>query len=200
MGFVFSHFRSKFLAGIIAAIPIIVTIAIVYTLEQYTQSITKWLGLSIPGLGTAIAAISIYLLGVMITSLIGVYLLQIFDHMFSSLPGIKVLYQAWKDILLVPPNRSGMYHQVVMVQTGTVPVWEIGFTSNLALKGRDDMIPVLVPNVPNPLTARLLLVRRESCQFPKVTVDEAFKFFFFNRKLHPTGTDYVDTCKSGLTD
>ncbi len=187
MAYLFSHLRSKLLAGIFAAIPILVTIAIFYTLEQYTQAITKWFGLSIPGLGLAIAGLLIYLLGVLVTSLAGVFLLRLFDQLFSSLPGIRFVYQAWKDILLLPPNRSGMYHHVVLVHSSPAPIYEVGFTSSISFQGSNDWIPVLIPNVPNPLTARLLVVHRDRCSFPRVTVDEAFKYFFSTGNFLPPG-------------
>jgi hypothetical protein len=68
-----------------------------------------------------------------------------------------------------------MFNQVVVVphagQSG-----QVGFTSGRPLPGDPDNLCVFVPNLPNPLSGRLVLARRETCIVLPISVDEAFKF------------------------
>ena len=68
MNRVTAHFRSKFLAGILAAIPLGITIFVVVYVDAFTQRI---LPLRYPFAGIAVGLVLIYFLGVFVTSLVG---------------------------------------------------------------------------------------------------------------------------------
>ncbi len=67
-----THLRTVFLAGIFAATPLAVTIFVVWTIEAATrQPVRDLTGVNIPFVGVVLAIVLIYLLGVVVTSLIG---------------------------------------------------------------------------------------------------------------------------------
>src|SRR5258708_2948517 len=72
-----NHLRNTFLAGIFAAIPIAVTVFIVWWVESKTRPISHWLlGREIPFVGVAIALAAIYASGLVATTLLGKVLLR----------------------------------------------------------------------------------------------------------------------------
>src|SRR5262249_39660890 len=147
-------------------------------LERYTQPLIKpWLGVELPGLGILAALVGLYLLGVVVTSLLGSLMLTILDWMLDRMPGFKTLYQAWKDVVLLPPDRPSTFHDVVLVPSVDGSEHWLGFTSGAPLPGKPDCCCVFMPNVPNPLTGRLFIVARDKCVPVPVTVAEAFKFY-----------------------
>src|SRR5438067_13494701 len=74
------HLRHTFLAGIFAAIPLGATIFIVWYVEQATrQPLRRVSGIDIPFVGIIVAIALIYVLGLIVSSLIGRLLLRLID-------------------------------------------------------------------------------------------------------------------------
>ena len=110
-----THLRNKFLAGALTLVPILIVVIGVVWLEQHTQPLTHLLGLPpIPGLGVLIGLVGVYLLGVVVTSLIGGLLVRAVDYLLFRIPGLNLLYRTWKDVLLLPPGKASIYHQAVL--------------------------------------------------------------------------------------
>lgn len=177
MGTLLAHIRNKFVAGAFAAIPIAIVIYLVVWAEQSTRALAEPLGYDLPGLGLAMAVVGLYLLGLCVTSFVGVLFLRLANVLLQRIPGVNMLYRAWKDVLVVPPDQHGMFHQVVLVPM-TPDSAQLGFTSGQPLPGDPDSICVLVPNLPSPLSGRLLVVRRAACLPLKMSVEEAMKYQF----------------------
>ncbi|MEA2711896.1 MAG: hypothetical protein QOF78_4497, partial [Phycisphaerales bacterium] len=75
------HLRNTFLAGIFAAIPLGVTIFIVWYVENATRMPLRKIfrddRLDIPFIGIPITIVLIYLLGLAVTSIVGKWLLRL---------------------------------------------------------------------------------------------------------------------------
>jgi uncharacterized membrane protein len=170
-----NHLREKFLAGVLAAVPIVIVVWAAVTIEQNTQFLATKLNLQVPGLGILIAVVGIYLLGLAVTSFLGRFALRLADHILQKVPGLSLLYRAWKDVLVVPPDKAGTFHEVVLVpnQAGGA---QVGFTSGRPLPGDPGCICVFLPGIPNPLSGRLVIVERAQCMPLKLSMEEAFKF------------------------
>lgn len=182
-----AHLGNKLLAGLLAAIPLAVVIYIFALIESTAQPLIEpVLGVRIPGLPILVALVAIYLLGVMVTSIFGTLALWLLDWLLQRLPGFSMLYQAWKDVVLLPPDRPGTLSETVLV-----PAPEgghaLGFTSGVPLPGPAANLVVFLPNVPNPLTGRLVIVPRDRCLLLKANVAEGFKFFLSTGNHQPAG-------------
>jgi uncharacterized membrane protein len=169
------HISKMMLAGILAAIPLIVVIWAALVVENHTRPLARVLGLDFPGLGVVLVLVAVYVLGVVVTSFLGKAGLFLLDKVLEHIPGFHYLYHAWKDMVIVPPAKSTMFHQVVLVRSGDGKSAKLGFTSGEALAGDPPMCCVFLPNIPNPLTGRLMLFDHSSCEPLRMTVPEAFK-------------------------
>jgi len=173
------HLRQTFLAGIFAAIPIGVTVAILAIVYRKAADITESIvGRHVPGvglLGILVAVALIYLAGVIATTLIGRWCLRNIDLLLGKLPGLRVIYIAWKQIALTPAGTEGIYSNVVLIPDETGATHLIGFTNGKSIEGDPLTFCVFVPASPNPINGRLYFVHREKCEFVDVTADEAFK-------------------------
>lgn len=182
MAWLLAHLRDKLLAGAFAAVPVLVLVFVGYWIETNTRLAADTIGLHFPGLGFLIVMVGCYLLGLAVTSFLGQFFLSLGDRLIQMIPGLNQIYRIWKDVLVVPDK--GMFHQVVVVpevgQSG-----QIGFTSGRPLPGDPDGMCVFLPNIPNPLSGRLLIVRRESCIVLPISVDEAFKFLLSTGNYSP---------------
>jgi uncharacterized membrane protein len=185
MSWLRAHLRNKFLAGALAATPVAVLAWAVVWLETNTQPLTKPLGIHFPGLGMLIAVAAVYLLGVLVTSLLGRWLMVLGDHILRRVPGLSPLYQAWKDVLVLPPGKAGVYSRVVLIPALDGRGTQLGFTSGEPLPGDPKAWSVFVPSVPNPLAGQLVLVDRDACLPLDVSVQDAFKFLLSNGNYAP---------------
>jgi uncharacterized membrane protein len=174
-----THFRQTFLAGIFAAIPIGVTVAIMVIVYVKAAVITEAIvGRHIPGvglIGIVVAIVFIYFAGVVATTLVGRWILRIVDSILGKMPGLRVIYTAWKQIALTPSGTEGIYSNVVLIPDETGATHLIGFTNGKPLEGDPFTYCVFVPASPNPINGRLYFVHRDKCEFVDVTADEAFK-------------------------
>lgn len=184
MGWLLGHLRDKLLAGAFAAIPVFALVFIALWIESNTRQVADTIGISVPGLGFVIVLLGCYLLGLAVTSFLGQFVLSLGDRLIQMIPGLNQIYKIWKDVLIVPDK--GMFHQVVVVpQAGQSG--QIGFSSGRSLPGDADSITVFVPNIPNPLSGRLVLVRKDNCILLPISVDEAFKFLLSTGNYTPPG-------------
>lgn len=175
MGRILEHFRNKLLTGLFAAVPIAIVVYAAVWIEANTKSLTAPLGFHFPGLGFLIAIAGIYLLGVLVTSFVGQLLMRMLNQILQRVPGLNLLYKAWKDLLVVPLNKAGMYHQPVLVPVegqGT----QVGFTNGESLPGDPTSICVLLPNIPNPFSGRLVVLPRSACMNLNLSSEEALKY------------------------
>ena len=97
------------------------------------------------------------------------------DAIIMRLPGIRLLYQGWKQIALTPGGTEGTFSRVVLIpdETGTMRL--MGFCSGRIIEADEPCYCVFIPSSPNPITGRLYFVRTARCQFIEMTTEEAFK-------------------------
>jgi uncharacterized membrane protein len=185
MTWLITHFRNKLLAGALAAVPIVVIVYAAKMLEDYTHPLATFLGYPYPGLGILIALVGIYVLGLFVTSLVGRYLLRFTDQLLQRIPMLTPLYSAFKDVLVIPQDKRQIFGQVVLVPTGSGEVAQLGFTSGDSVPNDPSSICVFLPNSPNPLFGRLVVVNRSVCRFLDVSLEQAFKHLLSSGNYEP---------------
>src|SRR5689334_3506390 len=114
MSSVQNHLRKTFLAGIFAAMPIAVTVFVVWYVDAKTRVLAGGLlGVNVPFLGVAVAVVGVYGWGWAVASLGGRFVLGGADWVLGRVPGLKPVYQAWKQVVVAP--GEGIFARVVMV-------------------------------------------------------------------------------------
>jgi uncharacterized membrane protein len=187
MGWLGKHLRNKLLAGALAAAPLVVLVWGAIWLEEKTRPLAESLGWHFPGLGIVLVIVGVYLLGIIVTSLFGKFLLTLLDRVVRRIPGFGYLYQAWKDVSAAPARGQGIYDQVVLLPNFEGAGAQIGFSSGESVPGDEHTLCVFLPGSPQPVTGRLVLVRRRDCLPLKVSVAEAFKFLLSTGNYVPPG-------------
>ena len=183
-----NHLRKTFLAGIFAAVPVVVTGFIIWYVDHHTRVISeKLFRRSIPFVGIVVALAAIYLGGLVATTLLGKWVIGVVDKLLGRLPGFRQLYAAWKQVALTPGGGEGMFAKVVLVSEVSPHARVIGFTSGQPLAGHRDTLCVFVPNAPNPLQGRLLLIDRARCTPLDTSAEDAFKMILSTGNFLPEG-------------
>lgn len=192
------HLRNTFLAGIFAAIPVAVTAFIIYYVDDKTRPLsTRLTGYNTPFLGIAITLAGVYVLGLIVSSLVGRYILRVIDALLRRLPIVRELYAAWKHIALTPGGGEGTFGKVVLIPVETGQLRMIGFTSGQGIPADPETVVVFVPAVPNPINGRLYFIKRCDCQFLDMSPEEAFKVVLSNGNYVPRQIGEAMAGKSG---
>ena len=132
-------------------------------------------------LGTAVG---LYVLGLFVTSLIGRWILSVTDTLLGHIPGLRALYQSWKQMAFSPEGDEGIFARVVLIPDETGRMQMMGFSTRKPIDGDPETVCVFVPGSPNPTTGRLYFVPSREC----VTLDLPARVAF---KVLISGGNYV---------
>ena len=136
MGSVQKHLRNTFLTGIFAATPIALTAFVVVYIENATRApLYKLFKINTPFAGLLVAIVLIYLLGLLVNSLLGKWMITIVDRVLLRVPVLKELYRAWKHISVTPGGKEGIFAKVVLVPVENGRAKTLGFSSGNRSKG-----------------------------------------------------------------
>jgi uncharacterized membrane protein len=177
-----SHLKAKFLAGIFAAVPLAVTGFIIYYVESQTRRLFH---VPFPFLGVLIALVGIYVLGIIVTSLLGRYFLGAIDRLLLRIPVLKDLYHAWKQVSLSPGGGEGIFAKVVLISDESGMHQMLGFSTGLPIENDPATTCVFVPAAPNPTNGRLYFVPLSRCRVLDVSTEDAFKMILSGGNFVP---------------
>jgi len=170
------HLRNTFLAGIFAAAPIAVTVFVIVYVENATRApLYNLLGINVPFIGVLVAVALIYLLGLLVNSLLGKWMLTVVDRILLRVPMLKGLYQAWKHISVTPGGKEGIFAKVVLLPIEDGRAKTIGFSTGQPIEGDPSTCCVFVPAAPNPMNGRLYFMPVRDVRVLDVSPEEAFK-------------------------
>ena len=172
-----AHLRNTFLAGIFAVTPLAITVLLVFKVDEWTRVLSNWLfNRSIPFVGVLIALTAIYFAGLVATVSLGKFIIRSFDSVLSSLPGLRQLYIAWKQIVVTPGGGAdGVFSHVCLIPDETGATHLLGFTNAKPIENHPNTYCVFVPGSPNPMNGRLYFVRIDKCTMVDLSTEEGFK-------------------------
>ena len=171
------HFTRCIIAGIVAILPIGGTIVGIVVLER--ELADTWVARQpfyFPGLALLLTAAVLYVLGLVVSSFLGRWILKLVDSLLESLPALGKLYATVKQILGYGDGENAMFRDVVLVRNELAGSEELGLVTGEvedAVIGR--RLIVFVPGSPNPTTGRLILTERDRVRHLDIKVNNAFK-------------------------
>ena len=159
-------------AGTLAAIPVAVTVIILWYLDAQARALFD---IRYPVLGLLVTVAGLYVLGLFITSLVGRWILTGTDALIARIPGLRALYQSWKQMAFSPEGDEGIFARVLLVPDETGRMRMMGFSTRRPIEGDPETICVFVPGSPNPTTGRLYFVPARDCLVLDLPARVAFK-------------------------
>jgi uncharacterized membrane protein len=183
-----THIRNKLVAGLLAGLPVAVTLIIVWYIDDKARAL---FGVKVPLLGIAVTLGGLYVLGVFVTSWLGQGLLRFTDSLLNHIPGLRDLYRSWKQVALTTDSHDGAFARVVLIPDETGQMKMIGFTSGRPLEGDPNTLCVFVPASPNPTSGRLFFVHREACVMLDVPTQTVLKMLISGGNYVPKGIGAV---------
>lgn len=183
--------RNKLIAGVLALIPIAIT---VYFFKLFislfdnlvSPVIDPILGFHIPGLGLIVSIVSIYLIGVFMTNVVGKAIFQFFEKWLNYIPLVRSVYQTTKQIISAVSFSKGGFERVVWLEYPRQGCWTIGFVTGQSV-GKDGtkFVNLFVPTTPNPTSGWALFIAEDEVIYSDMTIEQGLKTIISGGAIAP---------------
>jgi uncharacterized membrane protein len=184
--------RKYFITGLLVLVPLVITLwvlnLIIGTLDQSLLLLPpQWrpellLGFNLPGVGTILTLVIIFITGVVTRNFVGNRLLMLWELLLKRIPVVNSIYSSVKQVSDTLFSSSGnAFRKALLVQYPREGVWTIAFQTGVPggdvknhLSG--DYVSVYVPTTPNPTSGFFLMLKKEDTIELNMSVDEALKY------------------------
>jgi len=197
-----SGLRSSFIAGVVVAAPIAITVYIVYwfitsPIKQLDGFVRKLLPAgdsrletitqAIPGFGLLVAIIALVALGAFAKNFFGRAMIRTGEKLLDSMPVVRNLHRFFKNVLETALQKSARsFKEVGLIQYPREGLWALAFVvGDLSgeMKHRlaaidPDFVGVFVPTVPNPTSGFVIYLPRKDFIPLTMSIEDAAKVVF----------------------
>ena len=147
----------------------------------------------IPGLGLLMAALLVFITGVLAANFIGERLVVWWELLLNRIPIVRSIYSSVKQVSDTLFSDSGTaFHQALLVQWPREGVWTIAFLTGTPGGGVEkhltgEYLSVYVPTTPNPTGGYFVMLPKTDCIELDMSVDEALKYIISMGVVVPGG-------------
>ena len=184
--------RKYFITGLLILVPLAITVwvlnLVIGTLDQSLLLVPeqyrpkKMFGFDIPGLGTILTILIVFLTGLLTNNLVGNYVVKLWERLLQRIPIVNSLYSSVKQVSDTLFSSSGnAFRKAVLVPYPHQNSWTIAFLTGVP--GGDaanhlvgDYVSVYVPTTPNPTSGFFLMMKRSDVVELDMSVDAALKY------------------------
>jgi len=181
----FQWLRRSFVAGLVIAVPLAVSVIALLWLFRLVDGLTRGLDQRlfdrpIPGLGLVVTAAAILLIGTLATNVFGRRIVRRGERLLLHVPVFRTIYAPVKQLMeaFSPGNEFG-FKRVVMVED-PVRGFVLGFLTKEFVvdrgRGPESLLAVYVPT--NHLyLGDVIVCPRERAVYPELTVEQGVRIF-----------------------
>jgi uncharacterized membrane protein len=211
--------RKYFVTGLLILVPLAITIwvlnLIISTMDQSLLLLPeRWrpealVGFNIPGLGTILTLLFIFLTGLATRNFIGKRIVWAWEGLLTRIPVVRSIYSSVKQVSDTLFSSSGnAFRKALLVQYPRQGSWTIAFLTGVP--GGDvrnhlhgDYVSIYIPTTPNPTSGFFLMVPRADTIELDMNVDEALKYIVSMGVVSPEHFEkklIIDPAKVEATD
>lgn len=184
--------RKYFITGLLILVPLVITLwvlsLIIGTMDQSLLLLPeRWqpktlLGFYLPGLGTILTLLTIFVVGLLAQNFIGNYVVGAWESVLRRIPVVNSIYSGVKQVSDTLFSSSGnAFRKAVLIPYPHADSYTIAFLTGVP--GGDvknhllgDFISVYVPTTPNPTSGFFLMMERSKVVELDMSVDAALKY------------------------
>ena len=184
--------RKYFITGLLVLVPLAITVwvlnLVIGTMDQSLLIVpTRWqpktlFGFDIPGLGTILTILIIFVTGLLTNNLVGNYVLRLWESLLRRIPVVSSLYGSVKQVSDTLFSSSGnAFRKAVLIPYPHADSYTIAFLTGVP--GGDvknhlvgDFVSVYVPTTPNPTSGFFLMMEKSRVVELDMSVDAALKY------------------------
>jgi uncharacterized membrane protein len=184
--------KKYFITGLLIWIPLAITVwvltAIVGAMDQSLHLLPeavhpdKLLGFHIPGVGTVLTLLVIFLTGVVTANIIGQKLVRFWEGILARIPIVKSIYYSVKQVSDTLFSSSGQaFRKVLLVRFPHTEAWSVAFQTGTPSGQISEMLPdehvsVFIPTAPSPVNGFFFFVKKSETIELDISVDDALKY------------------------
>jgi len=212
--------RARFFAGMVLAAPIAITVWLTFQFITFVDKQIKplvppewnpetYTEVAIPGFGVLVAVIFLILLGTIATNLIGRSFLKAGERVINSVPYVRSVYNALKQIFeTFATTNNQSFREVVMVEYPKRGTWCIGFLAGTA-KGEihtrlasdgSEFMGVFVPTTPNPTSGFLMYIHADEIIRLDMSVEDGAKLIVSGGLVVPDAQGPANEADDDMAD
>ena len=175
-----AQLKKSFFTGLLVVIPIGLTIYILIFIIKLLNNFLPFKFLPY-GTGIVLTIILITFIGFMTTNIIGKRLIEMGEKFISSIPLVKNVYTAVKQISDAMLSSKGKnFRRVVLIEYPRKGIYTLAFVTGVSKgevqeKTRSNVINLFVPTTPNPTSGFYLMVPGTDVIDLDMSVEDAFK-------------------------
>lgn len=189
--------RATFVRGAAVIIPLALTIWFFRALLNAIDGIMsplleQWIGREIPGLGFLSMIILVFVVGLLARNLFGRVLFAWFDNLIASIPFVRSVHGAIKDLVgaFALGGKGKTFREVVLIQYPRPGLFTIAFVTNeMTFAAADgtkvELFNVYIPNPPNPTSGLLILVPKTEAMSLDLTIEQGLKLVLSGGIVRP---------------
>lgn len=205
--------RGNFLAGLAVIAPGVLTIWIVWNVITWIDGLVLnfipgrfhpqvMLGWDVPGVGVVLFFVFTVVMGYFTKGLIGRTLVNWGERIVETMPVIRSIYNAVKQIAeTVIARKTPSFERACLVQYPRAGMWAVAFISTATrgeigdqLAEEGEMVSIFLPSTPNPTTGFLLFLPRKDVIELDMAIEDAAKLVI------SAGLVYPETRKGRVLD
>lgn len=151
------------------------------------------LGMNIPGIGTVLTLLVVFITGLLTANIIGQKLVSFWEGVLWRIPVVKSIYWGIKQVSdTIFSSQGEAFRKALLVQYPREGAWTIAFMTGQPggdvinhLEG--EYISVYVPTTPNPTSGFFLMMPKSDVIELDMSVDEALKYIISMGVVSPNG-------------
>jgi uncharacterized membrane protein len=185
-------FKKYFITGLLIWIPLVITVwvvsAIVGAMDQSLYLLPevihpdRLLGVHIPGVGTVLTLLVIFLTGLVTANIVGQKLVRFWEAILARIPIVKSIYYSVKQVSDTLFSSSGQaFRKVLLVRYPHGGAWAVAFQTGTPAIQIGELLPdehvsVFIPTAPSPVNGFFFFVKKSETIELDISVDEALKY------------------------
>jgi len=183
---IYRRLKGYFFSGILLVVPLVITIIVlraIFTfldnlLLPYLQpSLGAWV--RIPGIGIVITIVSIFVIGILVTNIIGKKFVNAGEYILLKIPIAKSIYGSAKQIMeTFSYSEESNPKKVVMVEYPKEGIWSIGLVNGSSIHpgNSQKMYNILIFASINPTSGFFILAPQEKTIELDISIEDAMKW------------------------
>jgi uncharacterized membrane protein len=184
--------RKYFITGLLIWIPLAITVwvltAIIGAMDQSLRLLPevvhpdKLLGFHIPGVGTVLTLLVIFLTGLVTANIIGQKLVRFWEALLARIPIVKSIYYSVKQVSDTLFSGNGeAFRKVLLVHFPHTEAWSVAFQTGSPARQigelfSDEYVSVFIPTAPSPVNGFFFFVKKSETIELDISIDDALKY------------------------
>jgi uncharacterized membrane protein len=215
--------RRNLVAGILTAIPILITVWVISILvgllvwlgSPFVKAYVDWLQIHSPTLAkgftapwfqgaisVAIVLAALYVLGEVATMVAGRRILAAFDYLMARIPVVQSIYGAARQLVSSFQTNPGGSQRVVLIEFPSPEMKTVGLVTRIFndADSGEEIAAVYVPTTPNPTSGYMELVPTSRLVMLDWTINEAMTFIMSGGAAAPPKLNYSMSARMAASE